>query len=233
MVNALDACQPKLLAAYDRFPTLPLYLDSGAFQGNTDVGGYRKVIERIGERFVWVANLDSIGNAHTSNANYRALTHALPPHLADKVLWIYQGGCLKDLAAHAHERPIVGIGGVVPIIVDEGLDAAHTYVKRVGEVVQEAGSHAHLFGVGSPYLLQALNRETWMASVDTSKWLLGYKAQELLLASGQHCSATQLGLRLSRAECAANNIRVLREWISSDLSPQPMLSLWSNLDCTV
>src|SRR5712692_2384757 len=45
MVNALDACQPKLLAAYDRFPTLPLYLDSGAFQGNTDVGGYRRVIE--------------------------------------------------------------------------------------------------------------------------------------------------------------------------------------------
>ncbi len=228
MVNAQDACQPKLLEAYGSFPTLPLYLDSGAFQGHTDLLGYRKVIEQIGQRFVWVANLDAIGDPRQSDANYRALVKALPPHLADKVLWIYQGGSLVNLAAHARERALVGIGGVVPIIMEQGVDAALTYLKQVGEVIGREDAQAHIFGVGSPYLLQALAREEWVLSVDTSKWLLGYKAQELLLASGQHRSATQLGLRLSRAECAANNIRVLHEWLNPAGQDQQWLSLWAD-----
>ncbi len=229
MVNALDACQPKLLAAYDRFPTLPLYLDSGAFQGNTDVGGYRRVIERGGERFVWVANLDVIGDARESDANYRSLMRTLPPHLAEKVLWIYQGGCLAELAAHASEQGLVGVGGVVPIIREQGVDAALAYLKRAGEVVQEAEASAHIFGVGSAYLLQMLSRERWVQSVDTSRWLIGYRAMELLLASGGQCSATQLGLRLSRSECAANNIRVLHEWAHSEPEEPTMFSLWGEL----
>ena len=228
MVNALDACQPKLLEAYGSFPTLPLYLDSGAFQGNTDLLGYRKVIEQIGERFVWVANLDAIGDPRQSDANYRALVNALPPHLVDKVLWIYQGGCLASLAAHARERGRVGIGGVVPISREHGVDAALTYLKRAGEVVGQEGAQAHVFGVGSPFLLQALSSEPWVLSVDTSKWILGYRAQELLLVGGQQRSATQLGLRLSRAECAANNIRVLQGWLNPPGQGVQLISLWAD-----
>jgi hypothetical protein len=104
MVNTASACQPRLLATYDRFPTVPLYLDSGAFQDNRDLRGNRQVIERFG----WVANPDVTSDAGKSDANYRALTHALRPHLADKILWVYQGGPLTDLADIARERKLVG-----------------------------------------------------------------------------------------------------------------------------
>jgi hypothetical protein len=228
MVNALEACQPKLVEAYARFPDVPLYLDSGAFQGNTNLAGYQRVIERVGERFRWMANLDVIEDAQQSDANYSALVNGLPSNLASKVLWVYQGGSLADLAAHACEHKLVGIGGIVRIIVNEGVDAALTYLRHIGEVVQRAGAQAHGFGIGSPYLLQALGTEEWLCSIDTSKWLIGYRAMELLLASGEYRSATQLGLRLTRAECAANNVRVLKEWANPHRQDQRLLSLWAD-----
>ena len=228
MVNALEACQLKLVEAYARFPDVPLYLDSGAFQGNTNLAGYQRVIERVGERFCWVANLDVIGDARQSDANYSALVNGLPPHLASKVLWIYQGGSLADLEVHAREHKLVGIGGVVRVTVNEGVDAALTYLRRVGEVVQRAGAEAHGFGVGSCYLLQALGTEEWLRSIDTSKWLIGYRAMELLLATGEYRSATQLGLRLSRVECAANNVRVLKEWTHPHRQDRRLISLWAD-----
>ena len=70
MVNALDACQPRLLEAYGHFPTLPLSLDSGAFQGNTNLDGYC----RVGERFVWVANLDVIGDGRRERCQLSLFT---------------------------------------------------------------------------------------------------------------------------------------------------------------
>ena len=36
MVNATVACQPALVEAYERYSEVPLYLDSGAFQGKQD-----------------------------------------------------------------------------------------------------------------------------------------------------------------------------------------------------
>jgi len=228
MVNALEACQLKLVEAYARFPDLPLYLDCGAFQGNTNLAGYQRVIERVGERFCWVANLDVIGDARQSDANYSALVNGLPPHLASKVLWIFQGGSLADLEARAREHTLVGIGGIVRVIVNEGLDAALIYLRRIGEVLQRAGARAHGFGIGSPYLLGALGDQGWLCSIDTSKWLIAYKAMELLLATGEYRNATQLGLRLSRAECAANNIRVLKEWANPYSQDRRLLSIWAD-----
>jgi hypothetical protein len=227
MVNASVACQPALLEAYERYSDVPLYLDSGAFQGKMDIETYRKIIERVGHRFTWIANLDVIGDPHRSDENYAWLTKMLLPDLRAKVLWVYQGGCLHQLATRARELKCVGIGGLVRVMEEQGIDAVLMYLKRVGAVLAQAGAKGHTFGCGSAYILQAICAEPWFASTDTSKWLIGYRAQELLLANGGYRSATELGLRLSRAECAANNIRVLREWIDPTHYSPGMLSIWS------
>ena len=229
MVNATVACQPALVEAYERYSEVPLYLDSGAFQGKMDLLTYRRIVERVGQRFTWVANLDVIGDPHQSDANYAQLVKMLPPGLREKVLWVYQGGCLCELAIRARELKRVGIGGLVRMMEEQGIDAVLAYVKKVGTVLAQVGAQGHTFGEGSPSVLQAICAEPWFGSTDTSKWLIGYRAQELLLANGEHRSATVLGLRLSRSECAANNIRVLREWVDPTRQSQTMLSIWEEL----
>ena len=229
MVNASVACQPVLLEAYERYNEVPLYLDSGAFQGKMDLETYRKIVERVGERFTWVANLDVIGDPCQSDENYTRLVKTLPPGLREKVLWVYQGGCLRELTTRARELRRVGIGGLVRMMEEQGIDAVLAYLKKVGVVLAQEGATGHTFGCGSASVLQAICAEAWFASTDTSKWLIGYRAQELLLANGEYRSATGLGLRLSRAECAANNIRVLQEWVDPSMCSQAMLSIWGEL----
>jgi hypothetical protein len=227
MVNASVACQPALLEAYERYSDVPLYLDSGAFQGKMDIETYRKIIERVGHRFTWIANLDVIGDPQRSDENYAWLMKTLPPELCTKLLWVYQGGCLHTLATRARELKRVGIGRLVRMMEEQGIDVVLAYLKQVGAILMQAGATGHTFGCGSAYVLQEICTEPWFASTDTSKWLIGYRAQELLLVNGGYHSATEFGLRLSRAECAANNIRVLQEWIDPSRCSLTMLSIWS------
>lgn len=230
MVNAAEVCQPKLWRACLRYPDIPLFLDSGAFQGKMEFATYQAIIERVGQRFTWIANLDVIGDQAQSNDHYRSLMHALPCSLREKILWVYQGGDVRELAERAHEHKFVGLGGIVRLLAEQGTERALTYLMTLGEVLLDAGAQAHIFGLGSPYLLGRLGSAPWFRSFDTSKWLLAYKARAVLLENGERRSAAQLGLRLNSGECACNNIRQLHMWANPRVESKPMLSLWEDSD---
>jgi hypothetical protein len=153
----------------------------------------------------------------------------LPRSLREKVLWVYQGGDIRELARQAQERKIVGIGGIVRMLEEQDAERVLTYLITLGEVLQEAGAQAHIFGLGSPYLLNVLRGTPWFGSFDTSKWLLAYKAHAILLENGECRGMRQLGLRLTNRECASNNIRVLKGWADPKDDTLLMLSLWESL----
>ena len=228
MINASEACQPRLWRACLRYSDLPLCLDSGAFQGKMALATYRAILERIGQRFAWVANLDVIGDQGRSNEHYRELRRGLPAELREKILWVYQGGDVGELADVAQERKFVGIGGIVRLLAERGPEESLAYLLKLGNVLQESGAQAHIFGLGSPYLLGRLSGAPWFRSFDTSKWLLAYKARAVLLENGERRGAAQLGLRLNSAECAANNIRQLHLWANPSAGSRPLLSLWED-----
>lgn len=226
MINARSACQPTLLRAYRTYPSVPIVLDSGAYQGCTDVAAYRDVIETVGERCVWVANLDRIGDPILSQRHFESLFATLSSeHLRSKVLWIYQHGSLSELADVARRRKHIGVGGMIPIMKRKGVERTWRILRTIGEVLQEAQATAHVFGIGNKYLLSQLHHEPWFASADSSKWLIGYRAQAVIRADrGDSCHASKLGLRLSRKECSVNNVRVMAEWVRP-ASPVDQLTL--------
>jgi len=228
MVNAAEACQPRLWRACLRHPDLPLCLDSGAFQGKMELATYQAILERIGQRFTWVANLDVIGDQRRSNEHYQELRRRLPAELREKLLWVYQGGDIDELAEVAHERRFVGIGGIVRLLAERGPEKALAYLLKLGNVLLGSGAQAHIFGLGSLYLLGRLSSAPWFRSFDTSKWLLAYKARAVLLENGERRAAAQLGLRLKSEECASNNIRQLHLWANPPAGSRPMLSLWED-----
>jgi hypothetical protein len=190
----------------------------------------QSIIERVGERFTWIANLDVIGDQARSNDHYRSLMRALPCALRGKILWVYQGGDVGELAERAHEHKFVGLGGIVRLLAEQGTERVLAYLMTLGEILLDAGAQAHIFGLGSPYLLGRLGSAPWFRSFDTSKWLLAYKARAVLLENGERRSAAQLGLRLNSGECACNNIRQLHMWANPRAESKPMLSLWEDSD---
>ena len=213
MVNARNATQPAMLAAYQRWPEIPLVLDSGAFQGVTDVTWYAKVVHEIGDRFTWVANLDVIGNQQASDENWLRLSDEMDVH----PLWIYQvegGEGLNHLRAWLDTRigtNTFGVGGLVPIIKANPQRAIQT-IKTIGEVL-EPWRKAHFFGVGTSTILARFAHEPWFASADSQTWLCGFKNRELLNPRGRW-KCNDLDLELSREECARQNVRQVHRWLS-------------------
>jgi hypothetical protein len=224
MVNASVATQPALLAAYERWPEVPLVLDSGAFQGNEDLDGYADIVRQVGWRFLWCANLDVIGNQEESDRNWLRLRNELK---AD-VLWVYQveGGKaaehlgqmitqieLSDESSFVKGPPLVGIGGLVPVLKRNVKDALRI-IERCGQQLYTTGQRAHFFGVSSAVVIAEFGKEPWFASADSQTWLCGFKARELLTRDGRRINAATLGLELTREECAAQNVRQIHAWMS-------------------
>jgi len=214
MINANNAMQPKLQQAYGRKLPIPLALDSPAFQGKGDIAEYVDIVEQVGSHFIWISNLDVVSNQSASNRNFEYLQSHLSPHLRDKILWIYQGGSLSELEDMAQRRKLVGIGGLVFLLRQRGRETVLRYLSRIGECLSRANAQAHVFGIGSPHILFCIRNEGWLASTDSSKWLIAYKASEVLRVDGVgQCSISRLGLQLTTQEMAANNIRVMRIWM--------------------
>lgn len=213
MVNAKQALQPAMLEAYLRWPDVSLVLDSGAFQGNIDLAGYAEVIRRIGERFLWFANLDVIGDQAKSDLNWSSLCEiGLEP------LWVYQvegGKDLEYLKRQAYALKFIGVGGLVPVI-KRGVTKASELVGNIGEVLRSVGATAHFFGVGSPVILREYSNKPWFSSADSQAWLSGFKAQELIREDGARVSSTGFGLRLTKSECAAQNVRQIHGWMQGE-----------------
>ncbi len=209
MVNVQVVRESRLQWAFQRYAGVPLFLDSG-FRRKMDVPSYVRLIESYGQRFRWIANLDHLFDQQTSDHNYRQITSQLgDASLRSKILWIYQGGKLADLKAHAREHPLIGIGGCVLRMLRDGVEATLAWLMRIGEVLEGVGAKAHVFGVGNKPMLSRLRDQPWLASLDSSKWLIAYRAHVVLLPSGECIRATEL----SRRECAARNIRVIESWL--------------------
>lgn len=216
MVTARVAREPCLQEAFRRWPQVPLYLDSG-FRRQMPLHAYIDLIEACGRRFTWIANLDCLFDQAASDAHYDFITSRLSsPALRAKLLWIYQGGTHADLACRAHEYGLVGIGGCVLRMMHQGVTATMRWLAEVGEVLMGVNAQAHLFGIGNKPLLCWLAGQQWVASCDSSKWLLAYKARKLLLASGQLMDAPGLSTR----ELAAKNMRVIEQWFQSPRARQ-------------
>lgn len=212
MVNASVATQEAMLRAYRRWPEVPLVLDSGAFQRNTDLEGYAAIVHEVGSRFQWVANLDVIGDQEASDRNWQSLIG-----MDCQPLWIYQvegGWSLNDLENTMQTLPHhIGVGGLVPVI-KRSPDEALRLIERIGRRLERHWAKAHFFGVGSSFILAPFASEGWFASADSQSWLAGFKARELLTGDGRRVTCEALGLEFTRDECAAQNIRQIHSWIA-------------------
>lgn len=213
MVNATVATQPAMKAAYRRYPEVSLVLDSGAFQGVDDLAWYASIIHEVGERFEWVANLDVIGDQAASDRNRQQLHEEMDC----TTLWIYQvegGAPLGRLESEVGCEGFVGIGGLVPVIKRSVGEALHL-IEAIGKILHP-WSRAHFFGVSAPRILAEFGQEPWFASADSGAWLCGVKARELLTRDGRRLKCEQIGLELSREECAAQNMRQIHTWMSGE-----------------
>jgi hypothetical protein len=209
MVNIRVIGEPRLQWAFRHYQEVPLFLDSG-FRRKMDVRSYLAMIECYGHRFTWIANLDSPFDQQLSDSHYRLITSRLPcEELRSKILWIYQGGELADLKVRAKEHSLIGIGGCVPHMARHGIPATIRWLLDIGEVLEGVNARAHVFGVGNKKMLAFLGRQSWVASIDSSKWLVAYRAHIWLLPGG---GCLQM-LDRSRRECAVNNIRVIESWM--------------------
>jgi hypothetical protein len=153
MVNIQVVREPRLQWALRHYAGVSLFLDSG-LRRKMDVSNYVRLIERYGQRFHWIANLDHLFDQQTSDHNYRQITSQLSsPELRSKILWMYQGGKLSDLKARAREHPLVGIGGCVLRMLHDGIEATLAWLMHIGEVLAGVGAKAHVFGVGNKQML--------------------------------------------------------------------------------
>jgi hypothetical protein len=217
MINANVVLQPSLYKAYmSTYMSVPLVLDSGAFQGNSDIVAYADLLEQIGHRFQWVSNLDAIMQPAIGDRNFSYLQDHLSPALRDKVLWIYQpGGSFVDMICFARSRGIIGIGGLVALLKQRGIQSVLIHLFTIGNILRDIGAKAHVFGISSPQILFQIRSEPWLASIDSSKWIkAAYQAGEVVREDGTHqVNVRNLGLRLTPREIAANNVRVMRFWL--------------------
>lgn len=216
MVNASTAREPAVKDAIRRAADAgcELVLDSGAFQGFTDLDAYAELIDDIGERVEWYANLDVIGDQDASDDNH----HALCSRGYDPV-WIYQVASERYsyLRTMAYNFDFIGIGGLVPYALSS-RDRITDELERLSRTVEGAGVKAHLFGIGSPALLHLLQepRFDWVVSCDSQKWLVGKRARALLRANGDQIHAANAGLALTGEECARQNVRQIDRWAAGD-----------------
>lgn len=97
---------------------MPLVLDSSAYSidlSKEEIERYARLICNLGERCIWYANADKIGDQAKSNENYAYLLSLLPPSLHDRILWIYQyGSDMSHLYEGLRQHKRIGIGGVSP-----------------------------------------------------------------------------------------------------------------------
>ena len=231
MVSATHALSPAMLqAAMGKCLGVPLVLDSG-LRKSCSLEDYADLIAFLARyypgRYRWYAAYDAVGDQQASEERYRELVSILP-ELRSDILWIYQARwaapgerrrSLERLAHAARQHTLLGIGGLVPILRRD-LSHALTVLQEVGEVLLAYyPTRAHVFGVSSPELLLWLRTQPWLESVDSSRWLAGWRAREVILPSGEQRQAGAIGLPLSAEECAALSVRAMRGWLDPLSSP--------------
>jgi hypothetical protein len=248
LIHAKDARRPKLLAMLQVFQQqhhMVYALDCG-YKKKLTLEQYALLLTSLQEHvptlFAWYASQDEIADQVTSDVNYEKLL-SLCSSFQEKIVWIYQmrwGSrreraqylqCLEAMCQKLAERKLegrlIGLGGIVPIIKRSTTDALQV-LQEVGEILNAFSPwvQAHVFGPASHEILFYLRTQPWVASIDSSKWLVGLKAWEVLLWSGEQVRATALRLLLTPEECASINIRVLNSWVDQSQDVH-QASLWT------
>lgn len=209
MVNILDLSE-SLFNALLRFPDTKFVVDSGAFQGNTDLDSYAAWICKNHWRFDWLANLDVINDQEKSDTNYEKLRNILPTEAFKKILWVYQRGGLDYLQDMASKLGHIAVGGGIAQMQTED---SIRFIDGLGKVLEKSGAKAHFFGGGSPHIISRFKDASWFDSVDSAGWLCGAKAFELIRQDGVRVKASNLKILLTREECLSVNIRSIHSWI--------------------
>ena len=237
MVNAIYAGQRALLEAYQRYPDVTLTLDSGACQGYRDVEAYARLIKRIGWRMLWCANMDVLHNQKASDEQYQYLRLLLADDegVCEKLLWIYQcqsregiwhrQGDLDALRRAIEHHRFIGIGGFISVI-ERDLSEAQDLLGTIGEVLDEADTEAHVFGLGSFGLLLFACAQRWFRSADSTRWLRGLSSRILLTTDGKVVSAHKL--TFTSLQLAEQNVGAMQTWLQPDITRQ--LFLFPNPD---
>lgn len=197
----------------------PAVIDSGGFQGMTDVHKYADILLQTHHFFEWFPNLDAIGNQSKSNQNYEKLCDILPSEIRAKLIWVYQGGDVAMIEDYAKVSPLIGVGGLVPL--SQHPAKLRAYLDSIIPTIIKTGVKTHLFGCTSASLLKWLAFQDWFYSADSSRWLYGMRSCEILTKNGKSFNATEMGFAFSPIERAKHNIRVLQSF----LEPQKALQL--------
>ena len=203
LIHAQHARQPKLLAMLHRLQQehgMFFALDAG-YRKKMTLEQYAALLNSLQEQvpnlFRWYAAYDEIGDPVATQVFYDQLLF-LCPACRDKIVWIFQcqrgtraermlslqrlEAMCRRQAARRQAGSLIGIGGIVPIVRHSVADAL-TVLQEVGEVLNAffPWVQAHVFGPSSWELLFFLRTQLWVASLDSSKWLIGWKAREVLL----------------------------------------------------
>lgn len=193
-------------------------LDSGGFQGQADPQAYADILLSVHEYFEWFPNLDKIGDQEQSNKNFDILRQLLPSELHPKLVWVYQNGDMAMLHKYCQRFKFIGIGGLVPMAKD--YDCLKSHLSRVGAVLQEHGTSAHVFGVTGVPILKWLATQSWFQSTDSTRWLSGFRHRETFDTQGKSISLPKQGFMFTPEEMSRNSIRVLHHILASEPQEQ-------------
>lgn len=183
-------------------------LDSGAYQGFTDVEAYADIVLESHSYLQWAVNLDAIADQDQSNRNFERLHNLLPSEVANKILWVFQTGADPAMIADYGKNKLVGIGGMVPM--HRYPARIRAYLEKVSKHLSAANSKAHLFGMTNLKLLKWAAFQDWFESADSTRWMFGLKSAELITVNGDCFDSADRGLMFTPEERARHNIRVLR-----------------------
>lgn len=213
MISPPSKALNKNIENYLQSNKIDCFLDSGIFAKSITIDRYIEIILETGDIFTHIANIDCIGDQEKSNKNFEILINQLPNRLAKKMVWVHQGGELKEIPSYAKEFDLIAVGGLVPHF--RKPEKIKTYLESVVNVVQGIDCKIHLFGMTNPYLLRWASFHDCFYSADSTRWMWGLKSGEILAANGSRIDATAIGLRFTPEERARHNVRVLKSFCNS------------------
>jgi hypothetical protein len=163
-------------------------LDSGAYRhfkrgSQLDVNTWQRNLENLPlERFDWITAPDVIGDPERTWQHWQRVRH-LP-----KILPVYPWGDGRErLLRYLEDAPVVGIGGLVPLVRSKIGNRPRTKAEQAArervleELVKLCSAHPcrfHAFGLA---WVKAINHlAPYLVSTDSSKWLSGRRYRKAI-----------------------------------------------------
>lgn len=173
----------------------------------------------------WISSLDRLHDQKTSDEQYQQLCYLLADDVQarSKLVWIYQTqsrgdhwhpeGDLELLKRALDTHRFVGLGGMLSVI-ERDILRAQDILGIIGEILDEAGAEAHVFGVGNYPLLTYCLLQRWFRSADSARWIQGLRSRTLLTLDGNVMSGKKLSF--TGLQCAEQNVASVLAWFQAD-----------------